>query len=746
MRLKSLIVLLIALPAFYGAAQNSISGTITVADGIQPLQDVSIYLPQLEKGAISDSTGKYTITNLPLGSYKIVASFIGFQTFSRTILMKPGANSLDVMMAPSAIEMQEVIVSTPFHKLQRENVMKVEHAKITDLKAKGALTLAEGITNIPGVASVSTGMGIGKPVIRGLSSNRVLVYAQGIRLENQQFGDEHGLGINDAGIESVEVIKGPASLLYGSDAMGGVLYLNPEKFGPNKSAIGDVNLDYFSNTSGFGGNAGVKTSGEHLRFLIRSAWASHADYETGDDLKVTNSRFREFDLKTGLAYQNTIFKTELRYNFSNSLIGIPEEMGAQTNDRTPDLPYQELSNHILSSNTDLFFENSSLKVTLGYIFNDRQEFGLSEEAGQPGLATALLDMNLSTLSYNVQYHLPKGKLLETIVGVQGMRQTNKNFGEEVLIPDALTNDAGILATSHLHFDKSDIQFGLRLDHRKITGESYGNFGDSGYIAALDRAFNSVNAAAGYRVDFLKTFIGRVNLASGFRAPSLAELTSNGVHEGTNRYEIGNGELRNEKNLQTDIALEYNNEHVEFYINGFYNPIKDYIFLQPTGEMVENDPVFRYNQQNAKLYGGEIGLHLHPHPLDWLHLESSFETVRGQLSNKSALPLIPANSLRNSLRIEFKNSKGIINKGYAFATLKSFFRQDRVSDFETPTGSYSLVDLGYGNTIALFRKECAIRITANNILNKRYISHLSRLKADGHHNMGRNISLGLSVGL
>src|SRR5690606_25779645 len=139
----------------------------------------------------------------------------------------------------------------------RENVMKVEHVNVAQLKAAGSMTLAQGITNIPGVSNVSTGMGIGKPVIRGLSSNRVLVYAQGVRLENQQFGDEHGLGLSDAGVESVEVIKGPASLLYGSDAMGGVLYLNPEKFAISNTTQGDVNLDYYSNTYGLSGNVGV---------------------------------------------------------------------------------------------------------------------------------------------------------------------------------------------------------------------------------------------------------------------------------------------------------------------------------------------------------------------------------------------------------------------------------------------------------------------------------------------------------
>ncbi|HAI17146.1 MAG TPA: TonB-dependent receptor, partial [Xanthomarina gelatinilytica] len=134
-------------------------------------------------------------------------SIIGYETYSNTISI-PATESLDISLSASAIEMEEIIISTPFHKLQSENVMKVEQEKMSDLKAKGAVTLAEGITNIAGVESISTGLSIGKPVIRGLSSNRVLVYTQGVRLENQQFGDEHGLGLNSSGVESVEVIKG----------------------------------------------------------------------------------------------------------------------------------------------------------------------------------------------------------------------------------------------------------------------------------------------------------------------------------------------------------------------------------------------------------------------------------------------------------------------------------------------------------------------------------------------------------
>ncbi len=737
-------LLLFAMSWICGYSQNSLSGTVIAADINNPLEGVSVYFPQLEKGAVTDIKGVYQINNMPEGPYKLVVSYIGYQTFSQSISISNGTNNLDVALFPSAIEIEEVIVSTPFHKLQRENVMKVEQAKLADLKSQGAITLSDGITKIAGVESVSTGVGIGKPVIRGLSSNRVLVYTQGIRLENQQFGDEHGLGVNDAGIESVEVIKGPASLLYGSDAMGGVLYLNPEKFVPAGATDGDINLNYFSNTAGLSANAGLRSSGERLKFLLRGGYTTHADYRTGNEVRVTNSRFREYDLKAGMGYQTGVFRTELRYNYNSSELGIPEEIGAQTRERTPSLPYQQLRNHILSSTTDLFFKNSNLKATLGYIFNDRKEF--EEQSEAVGKESPALDMNLKTFNYNVIYHLPKSKRLESIVGIQGMHQINENFGEEVLIPDATTNDIGILGTSHVHFKKSDVQFGLRYDHRKIDGIENGIPEEEGYIATLRRKFNSFNAALGYRIDLTKNIIGRINIASGFRAPNLAELTSNGVHEGTNRYEIGNPELNNEKNLQSDIALEYKNEHLEFYINGFHNNLKDYIYFEPNGESVGQNAVFLYRQQDARLYGGEIGLHIHPHPLDWLHLESSFETVEGKLNNGDYLPLIPANSLTNTIRAEFEGKDNWLARSYAFITLKSVFEKGDINTFETKTKGYNLLSMGFGGSFMILQKETELRINGNNILNKTYISHLSRLKTDGIANIGRNISVVVRIAI
>lgn len=732
------ILLLLAITSLY--AQNSIKGIVIDAATKQKIPHANIYLSELEKGTLTNDTGDFILENLPAGNHKMLISILGYETKSLNISI-PALNEIIINLAPSAIEMQAIIVSTPFHKLQSENVMKVEQQSIENLKTNGAINLADGITNIAGVESVTTGLSIGKPVIRGLSSNRVLVYTQGVRLENQQFGDEHGLGISDSGIESVEVIKGPASLLYGSDALGGVLYLNPEKFAQNNTSNTHFSGNYFSNTQGFSTNAGYKSSDDHFKFLFRGSLTEHADYKT-NNYRVTNTRFKEQDFKAGIGYQKEGFKTEFRYNINHSKLGIPEGIGEQTTYKTPLLPFQDITNHILSSKSSIFFNNSRLDINLGYIYNDRKEFEEhhhdeeaenEDEHDEHEILEAALHMKLKTANYDIKYNLPKLGKFETIIGIQGMNQVNNNYGEEQLIPDAITNDFGFLATSHIHFEKVDVQIGARFDNRTIN-----------VLSGLQKNFNSFNGAFGIKTDILENLTARINLATGFRAPNLSELTSDGSHEGTNRYEIGNNNLKSEQNFQTDIALEYKNEHLEFFVNGFYNKINNYIFLSPNGSEIDGDPVFIYLQNDANLFGGEVGLHIHPHPLDWLHIESSFETVTGKQASNNYLPLIPANSVTNILRIEFE--KPWLKKGYSFVKLTTTFNQNNISAFETNTAGYSLLSAGLGGSFRLLKNDATVTLSGTNLTNKTYINHLSRLKPDGIFNIGRNINIGLTYNL
>jgi iron complex outermembrane receptor protein len=715
-------------------AQNSVSGTVTDAQN-QPLKGVTITAHEIHKGTTTDENGKYTLNNLPNGNLKLSFSFIGFAVQNKTIFLEQKETTLDISLEEKAFQMDEVIVSTAFNKLQSQNVMKVEHASMKSLQQKGTATLIEGLATIPGVSQVSTGTSIGKPVIRGLSGNRVLVYSQGVRIENQQFGDEHGLGLNDAGVESVEVIKGPASLLYGSDALGGVLYFNPEKFADAHTLKANFSQKLFSNTLGSNTSLGLKTSTDNWKFSARGSYNTHSDYTIPNGDRITNTRYNESDFKTGIGFSNAKFSSVFRYNFNKLDLGIPENgVAEQTTSKKTDYPKQGVFNHLLSWNTIVYLKNSKLDVDLGYIDNDRSEFEDSN--------VAVLHMKLRTFNYDAKFHLPKFGKIESIVGVQGMHQTNVNSGEEYLIPDATTNDFGVFGTFNYEWKSNVIQAGMRYDNRKINTSAFGIPGEEGSFDAINKSYNSFNAALGYKTKWQENLTFRLNVASGFRAPNLAELTSNGVHEGTNRYEIGNANLKTEQNIQTDVNLEYNTDHFEFFVNGFYNHINHYIYAAPAGTVLDGNEVFDYIQNNAMLYGGEIGFHIHPHPLDWLHLESSFENVTGKKENGDYLPLIPANNWNNTIRTEF-NIKKWLTDGFATLNVTHTFNQDQVSGFETKSNDYTLVNLGFGGKVRIGKTAFEINLNGNNLFNKTYIAHLSRLKTDGIPNIGRTIVFGLN---
>lgn len=743
-------------------AQHSISGTVSEENG-ETVMGAEIYIEELHIGTVSDENGFYRLHNVPKGTHKLTISFISFTTENTDITMTDSDLDFNMILEPSIFHMDEIIVSAPFHKLQSENVMKIESRTIESLKKSGAPTLIQSLSAIPGVSEFSTGTGIGKPVIRGLSGNRVLVYTQGVRLENQQFGGEHGLGLNESGIESVEVIKGPASLLYGSDALGGVLYMNPERFAFQNETKINVSQNFFSNTLGSNTSVGIKTSQNKFKFIARGGYNTHSDYQIPNGDRVTNTRFNEMDFKGGIGLNLDQFVTEFRYNYNQSKIGITEGIEDQSTSKSVVLPYQDLNTHILSLHNHFFLNKSKIDFDLGYIINNRKEFedehdhdthteeqnanaSLLEEGHEE--EEPALDMKLNTFSYNLKYNFPKLNKFETILGLQGMYQTNENYGEEILIPDAITNDVGLLATSIFTInDNQVLQGGMRLDYRKLSTKSYeieevSSANQLELIEGIDRDFSNFTFSLGYKTMLFQHITTRINLASGFRAPNLAELTSFGVHHGTNRFEIGNPDLESEQNFQTDVSLEYSNQHIEVFANGFYNHLNHYIYAAPTGVEIEDYPVFQYVQNDARLYGGEFGFHIHPHPWHWLHLESSFETVTGEQSKGGYLPLIPANKWSNVIRVEFKGTERF-NELSTSLSLDSFFDQNKVSEFETKTPGYNLLNLRFGGNLSFEKTDIGINLSMNNLLDETYISHMSALKKEGIPNPGRNIVLGLN---
>lgn len=730
--MKKIIQLVILLASILSFSQNKLTGKITTIDNI-PLHNAVIHITENNAFTETNESGIYTFKNVPKGEINLVIHLLGYEQKTEKINSNT-TSELNITLQEKEQHLDEVIVSTAFNKIQSQNVMKVEHQSVKEMRKNGNINLMDGLAETPGVSQISTGTSIGKPVIRGLSASRVLVYAQGIRLENQQFGEEHGLGLSASGIESVEIIKGPTSLLYGSDAIGGVVYFNPEKYAQYGKSEGNFLQQFSSNTQGTNTSFGYKSTPGNWKFLIRGNYNSQADYKVPSEDRIINTRSIEKDLKYGIGYSNSHFSTDFRYNYNNLNLGLPEEDIENSGFRNPLFPKQDIDNHILSINQKVYFKNSRLEADLGYIFNNRKELEAIDETA--------LHMKLKTANYNVKYYLPKSKNIETIIGVQGMHQINLNFGEERLIPDATINDFGAFMTSNYEWNKNAIQAGIRFDKRSISTSEYGIMGDEGYFEALDKQFESFNFALGFKTNLTEKITTRFNLASGFRAPNLSELTSNGVHEGSNRYEIGNSNLKNEQNFQADLNLEYNSEHFEIFVNGFYNHVNNYIYIEPNGNTIDGNDVYNYVQNNAYLFGGEAGIHFHPHPLDWLHFTSSFENVTAKQENGDFLPLIPANQWKNNLKTNF-NISNWFQKNYISAQINHTFNQNNTSDFESESKDYTLVNIGFGGEMNFGKRKMDIYLNANNLFNKNYIAHLSRLKNDGIPNMGRNVVLGLN---
>ena len=699
-----------------------------------PVSYASVYYPDTKTGTLTDTLGQFKV-NFSMPQVLVQISVIGYQTFLDRINLNESEQV--IYLQPSMHELQEVIVSGNTSRLQGENVLSVEKLSINNGSAQG-ISLADKLASIAGIDNLSTGAGIGKPVIRGLSGNRIAIFSQGIRLENQQWGYEHGLGLEEHGYEQVEIIKGPASLLYGSDALGGVLYFVDERYAKNNSIETAVNTEFNSNSLGFRNNGSFKLSKNHLHLNLFGGYTTHTDYKDGNNNFVENSRFNTGNLKTALGYTGNKFTTSLKYSFLNEKYGLTEaeehedEEQDETykNGRKPFMPYQDLTTHLVSSENTFFFDNvSKLKIDAGYVFNNRKEFEHEHHKTEDEHEEAALNMNLHTFSYNARWYSPRWNERWTqTTGSQGMVQSNSNSGEEILIPDANTYDFGIFAMTDFHYAKKAYwQFGLRFDTRYITSETF------------DKQYYSFNFSTGIYQPVAENVSFRLNLSSGFRAPNMYELLSNGIHHGTNRYEIGNRELKTENSYQIDASLNYNVKHIEFFINPYFNYIRNYIYLQPTADRIDNIPVFNYMQNDAFLYGGETGFHLHPHPFDWLHIEGSYSNTFGQDTQHNYLALMPSQKINAMISANFYFKK-TVEKFSVYLQNQYSFAQNRIADNETSTPGYNLLNAGVMFEFGVKSQPIQLNISANNILNEAYYDHLSRYKINEIYNMGRSFNV------
>lgn len=724
---------------YYIDAQILIKGKVTDQDDL-PLAGATIFVPDLNKGTIADNNGFYKLSGLPTGKVKIQYSFIGYSNKIETIILEDSETELNVTLETTTIRTEEIVITGGYSSTQHENAVKIEDLKLDYDDIKLTPNFTEIVTKIPGVNMISKGSGVSKPVIRGLSMNDILVLNNGVRFENYQYSDHHPLGIDEFGIEDIEVIKGPSSLLYGSDAIGGVINFIKEKPAPVGVLEGDYNLQLFSNTLGITNNFGLKGSSEHLFGGIRFGQKSNSDFLQGGGDFVPNTRFKEYSLKlnTGFTGKSGTFK--IFYDYSKQNLGLAEEEAFESikeRGRNLEIFYQQFNTHLLSSQNKLYLGKTKLDINTSYQNTELIHFG------EPDVYE--IQMRLATLNYDAKLYLPSDKNSEYIVGYQGMYQNNLNLNdrERKLLPDAsVFNNSIFFLVQKTFLNRLKFQTGLRFDNRSLSTIALGEPDQSDYREALDKKYNSISGSFGATYSLTQNLLLRANLASAYRTPNLAELTSNGQHE--TRYETGDKNLVPEKSYELDMSIHYHIDNLTIDLAGFYNNINNYIFISPSGDITGDGLyIYEYKQNNSFLYGGEAGIHFHPETVKWLHLLTNFSAVTGKQINGNYLPFIPAKKIYVELRTE-KETLGFLNKAFLMISTSSVYKQEQSAPEETPTNGYTLMDISAGGQIKLREQYISLSIGATNIFDKKYIDHLSTLKEVGFYNPGRNLAMTLKI--
>ena len=775
---------------------------------------VSVYIPDLKLGVVTDTSGYYQFKSLPSGRYLIEVHSIGFKTFTRVVNVN-GPVVQDFALSDEYVEESPVVVTglSKATQIKRSPVpiVAINHDYLATNMSTNAI---DAIAKVPGIRAVTTGPNISKPFIRGLGYNRILTLYDGIRQEGQQWGDEHGIEVDQYGVERVEVIKGPASLSFGSDALAGVVNLIPTQPAPEGKMIGDVTLDYQTNNKYLGGSAMLGATKNGFEWIARISHKQAVDYQNKIDGRVFGTAFNETDANASFGLHRKWGYSHLDFVMFNDLQEIPDgsrdSLGQFTrqiteadtvrqvvsksdlNSYTIEKLHQHVQHYrIYSGNSFELGEYGRMQVNLGFQRSIRQEFSHPVLYTIPGLY-----LQENSYTYDIKYYLPEFDDWNVTAGINGMYQTNTSTnGTDFVIPSYHQFDFGPFVMAKRTFDKLDISGGLRFDTRSfkndqlyvdtnsVTGFAmpvYGadTAGATKVFSNYSKNFSGFSGSFGATYNFNERFSMKANISRGYRAPNIAEISANGVHPGTNIYQLGNPDFKPEFSLQEDLGFVYSSHYVLASLDLFNDVISNYIYDQKlikangqdsTDNSPQKNTYFRYVASKAQLYGGEASIDFHP--VRALHFQNSLALVyavnkgpqiKSMGDSAKYLPFIPPAHAISELKYEFGVKSARIVHAFVKVQLEYSAAQNRAFlayNTETPTPSYALFNAGIGGGFTNKRGKTIFNLYINgdNLFDETYYDHLSRLKYflysatdtnpnHGIHNMGRNISFKLDFPL
>jgi iron complex outermembrane receptor protein len=726
-------LLLTTAMAVLPADAGTLRGRVTGPDG-QPLADARVEVVEVHRHATTDAAGRYTIGNLPAGLYNVSFSLIGFRPAVRKVSVGDGEVSLDVVLTASAVEIPALQVTASAmatSALTAPQPLAVVASEA--LRTAQAPTLGETLNWLPGVRNWSTGAGIGKPLIRGLGSNRVLVLADGQRVDGQQWGDEHGPNIGTEDAERIEVIRGPASVLYGSDALGGVINVVtpalPDAIGRQGFLSGRLGVGYGTNHSAPEGSLQLEAATGAFGFRGALNGLRSDDIRTPSGT-LANSGYEMFGGGAAAGARGGWGSVSVEYAGRNERVEIHEDP-----EEEPDYTrFQRIADDRAKATLNLPASNTTrLEVMTGWERNHRREF---ETADESDVALGLRSM---TLTGNAHLHHVLGGF-SGVAGVSGLRNEVEKYGEETLVPNSTASGFGAYLFEQVEAGRWHFSAGARYDYRQLDVEADDDLG----VEAQTRDWGSLtgNLGALFRVSEPVALV--LNLGRGYRAPSSFELFANGVHEGTVRFERGNPTLRNETSLNADLSVRVQTGRVSAEIGGFHNRIADYIYPDPTGlvDAESGYQIYDFAQGDATLSGFEASAEIHP--VDPLHLRIAADYVRGQNTTlDQPLPFMPPFRLSYGVRWEGKG-RGPVSAPYLDLGGETHSEQGRLDPEDYAPPGYTLFSFGAGTRLDVAGTGLQLDLRVRNLFDTEYSSFLSRYKLYAP-DPGRSVVLRASVG-
>jgi len=754
---------------------------LVLNDRNEPMGGAHIFLAEKSEQTLSDSSGYFYFTGLTSGQYRLHVSFIGYRCIHPYRVVVDQKNTkVTVIMEPENLGLDEVVVLSDRREEAKRTPQAVVGAGEKYLRENRGSSLMTSLEKLPGVQAMTIGQGLSKPMIRGLSFNRVVVTENNIKVEGQQWGADHGLEVDQFGVEQIEIIKGPSSLIYGSDAVGGVVRIKPHALASPGSIETEVNTIFRSVNDLLGMSVRSRYRAEKFFTYARFTQTRFSDYRVPADsfyynryrFEIPNRRLKNtagveqsayFTAgwiddwgKLSLSASNVFAKT----GFFPGAHGLPSAAKLQDDGsiRNIELPFQQV-NHFKLSVNGIFVLNESQKLLVdgGYQSNHRQEWSLfhSHFPGQqapeinPDLELEwVLDTWLGNLVYRRQVSDHRLDF-----GLSTVYQANRIGGYMFLIPAYQKTGVGAFYVHDWKLsEKWRFNWGLRYDWGNLKLDYYFSpFTSTVKSPNYKGDFNDLSWGAGAVFDPNNSLLIKLNLAKSFRMPVTAELGSNGIHHGSFRYELGDTTITSEYAYQADLALQWQKQNWYFSISPFAAYFPNFIYLNPTGsylmpdgtEVQEADAgqIYRYVQSEAYRFGAEMEFGMQISRLfDWdLQTEYVYTT-----DGVYPIPFTPPFQFVIGVNHKLPAYWRKLHQTQLRFEMVGVAKQELVARNELVTPGYNLFNISFSTKILTAYFPLGIDLQWQNVFNVKYFNHLSFYRQLQLPEAGTNLQLSLSV--